>query len=357
MRIEFEKLEQRPGTRVVPLKMSREDLETLAEKMADVNTKIEVEESDLRRYTKQVRDRVKVLEDERHAITNTYKFKREPKPVEGLWGFEFENHGRASCRTCMQRHEKNEHAVVLFDKFDDLATLSAEHDSFEFDDGHKHPLMPQWERPLGTKWFVEPSSGDVFGPISVVERDLQKELQPEMREIEPFALAFDSETAVPLLDEKEVSAAEKKLKESEEDLKRESIAEDVHESCGLPQAWHPEPTEGELLAAEESGKPFDACKAAMLRAANEENAAQARRTQEKYGSDEALALSPDETYDCGRCGVPTFGRDLQPVTVDGKKTFACFACEQNLPQSDPEPEKKPKKRAPRKRKGGGEATA
>ena len=350
MHVEFEKLEQRPGSHTVPVKMSREDLEALAEKMADVNVRIEAKEENLRAYAKEIREDIKRLEEQRHAITSTYRFKRDPKLVEGLYGFDFENHGQVSCKKCVERSEKDETADVLVGKFDDTEALTKAHEEFEWAPEDKHVLVPVWERPLGTKWFVDPKTGDVFGPLQVTEKDLQKELPPPTQEFTPFQLTFDSETAVPILDAAQVSAAEKKLKETEAERERHAIAEEVHEDCGLPQAWHAMP---------EGADPetFDGCKQAMIVGANQANDEQARRTQEKYGADEVR--DPESTYPCDNCRVETFGRDLQPVTIDGEQKFVCFSCEQNIPIGDadkPKPEEKKKRKGTRKKKGG-DATA
>lgn len=356
MHVEFEKLEQRPGSHTVPVKMAREELEALAERMADVNSSISAEENALRDHAARIRKRIKTLEEQRASITDTYHFKRAPKPVEGLWGFEFDNSGKVKCRTCLDRtakmdEEDDEQADMIRMARRAFATsedLLAEHVEGKWV-GEEHPALPVWERPLGTKWFVDPATGEVYGPIAITEKDLQKELVPETKEFEQFKITFDSETAIPILDPSQVSAAEKKLRDTEavQERERHAIAEDVHEDCGLPDAWHVVP-EGE------NPETFDKCKAAMLRAANEANAEQQARTQEKYGKD--IVLDPEATYPCGRCNVETFGRDLQPITIDDKQVFVCFSCESGVGRADQKPpEKKAKKE--RKKKGKGEANA
>ena len=347
MHVEFEKLEQRPGTHTVPVKMSREELEAVAEKMADVNVRIAAKEDNLRAYAKEIREDIKKLEEQRMAITSTYRFKRDPKPVDGLFGFDFENHGKVSCKKCIERSEKDETVDVLVGKFETAEELLKAHDEFQWADGEKHPAVPVWERPLGTKWFVDPKSGDVFGPLQVTEKDLQSELPPPTQEFHPFQLTFDSETAVPILDPQEHSAAQRKLRETEEEQERHAVAEEVHEDCGLPQAWHTMPEDADP-------ETFDGCKQAILMSANQANEEQRRRTEEKYGGD--IVLDPDTTYDCGKCAVPTFGRDLQSVTIGDKTVFVCFSCEQGIDRADQKPDKPQRKRSSRKKKGG-DATA
>lgn len=370
--IEFEKLEQRPGTHVVPVKMTREELELLAEKMATVNTQIDAKESDLREYSKEVREDIKLLEQQRHAITATYRFKRDPKSVDGLWGFDFQDNGKVGCRTCIERKEKHpEQAAGVLEKFDNADDLLKAHDEHPWEDGMKHPSLTVWERPHGTKWFVDPNSGDVYGPMAATEKDLQRNLLPETKEFQPFQLSFDPENAVPILDPKQVSAAEKKIKETEAELEMTAIAEDVHEDCGLPQTWHVPPRadadcascgtiEGtrQQLPRDEWAtvwcsvhddrldlSKIDYCKQAMKRGANEANKEQAARTEATYGKDNIL--DPDSTFPCGSCGVESFGRDLQAVTIDGAEKFVCFACEQNVAKDD---QAKPKKKAPKTKK-------
>lgn len=362
MRIEFEKLEQRPGTHVVPVKMSREDLEVLAERMAGLNVKIAGREADLRSYAKEVREEVKGLEDQRDSVTTQYRAKRDPKAVSGLWGFDFNDTGDVACKKCIELHEKHPDTYAKAERYVDSESLIAAHGA-QVDDGEggyaplfQHPLNPIWSRPLGTKWFVEPSSGDVFGPLLLEERDFQHELFPATVEIQPFSIAFESEAAIPLLTAEQVSAAEKKLRTAEKEEGEASgqaqdgeevasVDEETHGECGLPLAWHPEPSEGEMREAEEAGRVFDACKGAMLRAADEAQKAQERRTEEEYGGDDVL--DPETVYPCGKCNTPTFGRDLQKVNVDGEPKDFCFACEKGVGEAavDPKPKKKAKKKA------------
>lgn len=336
MRIEFEKLEQRPGTHTVPVKMTREELEDTAQKMSDLTTKIEAKEEDLRSYAKDAREEIKELEDERSATNRVYRFKREPKSIAGLWGIDAEDHGRVRCKVCVEKAEKAGTVGTFADagSYETERALKKVHKALVFPDGEAHDYVPVWERPLGTKWFVQPEAGEVYGPLPVKEADLQKELPvPGTVEIKPFSLAFDVDTAVPLLDEKERSEAEAKIKSTEkarEDAVEEGLT-DLCPTCGLPLADHPELAD-------------DPCKAAMVKAADRANEEQAARTLETYGMD--AVLNPEWVYKCSKCKTETFGKDLQPVTIDGERAFICASCEQGIPKGD---QKKPKRK--KKEKG------
>lgn len=352
-RIEFEKLEQREGTHTVPVKMTREELEEVASQMSDLTTRIEAREKELRDFQKEMREAIKQLETERSAQNNIYRFKREPKPVAGLWGFDFEDHGTVKCRTCFERDQKLDNGEPEdgggVNSYNTDAELVAAHEQDTV--GEAHQIIALWQRPLGTKWFVDPNTGDVFGPVMIVEKDLQRELLPETKTIEPFALQFDVDSAVPLLDANQVSAAEAKLRETEKGIDRAN--DDTTAACpdcGLPLIDHEGTLDGGGATITVQGDP---CKTAMLVNADRANKEQAKRTEERYGAD--ATLEPDQTYGCGKCGTSTFGKDLQPVVIDGKGEFVCFSCEQGIQKDVPAAE--PKKKRTRKPKKQGEAQA
>lgn len=348
MRIEFQDLEQRPGTHTVPVKMTREELEDTAQKMSEFTTRIEAREESLKSYTKEMRDEIKEYEQKRSAANRTFRMQREPKTVAGLWGFDFKDNGKVRCKTCVERVEKgddnSDYATQAAAGADEAQALADTHATAD------HPFLSVWERPLGTKWFVVPEKGDVFGPVAVTEKDLQKELPaPATTEIAPFAIAFDVDSAIPLLNEAEVSSAQKKLKETEAGIDRtQDDTTQACPQCGLPLLDHPD-----------GSQDGDPCVAAMKVNATRLAQEQEKRTDSKYGSD--VVLNPDDTYNCAECNTPTFGKDLQPVqTADGQK-FVCFACEHKVgrgaPAAEEQPEKPKKKRRSKKDKGGADASA
>jgi hypothetical protein len=343
MRIEFQNLEQRPGTHTVPVQMTREELEETAQKMSDFTTQIEAKESNLREYQKEMREEIKELEEQRSAANRTYRFRREPKSVEGLWGFDFEDHGVVRCKTCIERTEKGDNSEYATTS---AAGVESDADLLKMHESADHPMLAAWQRPLGTKWFVTPDTGDVFGPVAVTEADLQKELPaPATTEIAPFAIAFDAQTAIPLLNEAEVSAAQQKLKASEKVTEEAPASDDGCPQCGLPLADHP--------VIGDDG-PTDPCKEAMKLNAQRLQDDQEERTNEKFRGD--VVLMPDQTYDCGVCKTPTFGKDLQQVNTPEGMKFVCFACEQNVQKAAPAPAPEKKKRS-RKKKGEADASA
>lgn len=321
-RFEFEKLEQRIGSHSVPVPLDAREIAETLQTLMSLQLTIESEEQAWNALQRQRSERKKELHEALKEVTAAYRERKRPKEVDGLWGFDFDAKDNPVCETC---------------------GVAAEEHTPENTECRKRPKQ---EFPLGQKWFVRPETGEYWGPFAVTSADMQEKLPaPEFKRIDPFHLTIDTEqSGEKVLSEAEVSEAQQKLDEEERaaqgsifDTARELVDEnadafsddDKCEHCHQPLDWH-----------DPAAK--DPCGSALVKAADELQAAQERRTQEKYGSDRVL--EPEVIYNCEReeCGAPTFGRDLQPVNIDGEKKFVCFTCESALALEAQRPAEKTK---------------